>query len=196
MPAFDGAWLLLADRGCSTGLAGMDVAAFELCDRCDPSAARASSETSCTAASAPEELEDMFPRGNMSARSMRGESITGSDRSEKDTASRSESTGIEAVLVWCLSGVSGGDPLKCTPSAWPSCVICRSTGSEFECPTNICPDRKDDRDRLPRDLCDDVCDDRPPRDRCDVEFLNEHFKSLLQRGQKVALINQRSTHFA
>lgn len=77
-----------------------------------------------------------------------------------------------------------------------SCRILRRAGSELEWPTKICPLRNDEEwERSPKDICDDVSDNLPS-ERWDDVVLKVSFRSLLQRGQKVALMNQRSTHFA
>lgn len=145
-----------------------------------------SSATSCTAGSAPEELADITP----TECSERDEARIGSDLSEKEIAN-------DVVLPGCRSGdvvpgaLSSGDgdgePRRSTRSR---------AGSELEWPTSICPDRKEDVcDLLPSDdLCEELCD-KPLSDLCEGgrKF---SFKSLLQRGQNVALMNHRSTHFA
>lgn len=65
----------------STGLIGTgDV--VELCSRCESSADRTSSETSCTAGRAPEELALKMPRDRADLE----EPKSGSDRSEKEMA--------------------------------------------------------------------------------------------------------------
>lgn len=94
----------------------------------------------------------------------------------------------EGALPQCLSGVCGGE------FRWSlSCKIRNNAGSEFEWPTSICPERNE---MLPRDLCEDeVCEDLPS-ERWDDVFLLDSLRSLLHSGQNVALINQRSTHFA
>lgn len=71
-------------------------------ERCEPDAKRPSSESSCTAGSAPDELEERMPRD----RSDREEPITGKERSEKDM---DKDAGRDAVLPYCRSGVIGGD---------------------------------------------------------------------------------------
>lgn len=66
-------------------------------DRCESSAARASSAASCTAGRAPEELEDSRPMEG----SEREDPMTWRERSEKETA--------REVPLCCLSGVASGD---------------------------------------------------------------------------------------
>jgi hypothetical protein len=61
-------------------------------------------------------------------------------------------------------------------------------GSEFEWPTRTWPERSDETEALPREAW--------PRERVDDVFLAGICRSVLQSGQKVAFINQRSTHFA
>lgn len=67
----------------------------------------------------------------------------------------------------------------------------------MECPTRICPERsEDDWERFPSDRCEEVCECWP-RDRCEeLWVLKVSFRSLLHMGQKVALMNQRSTQRA
>lgn len=119
------------------------------------------------------------------------------ERSENEIAS-------DAML---RSGVVGGEPRRRRPALCCRCNNCcrtgfsrcssrRSAGSELEWPKRICPERKEeDCDLEPSDLWDEVCEDRP-RERCDDVFLYDDFKSLLHRGQNVALMNQISTHRA
>eukprot|EP00419_Tripos_fusus_P049421 CAMPEP_0172827206 /NCGR_PEP_ID=MMETSP1075-20121228/19952_1 /TAXON_ID=2916 /ORGANISM="Ceratium fusus, Strain PA161109" /LENGTH=223 /DNA_ID=CAMNT_0013668983 /DNA_START=952 /DNA_END=1624 /DNA_ORIENTATION=+ len=162
------------------------------------SAALVSSETSWTAGNAPEELEERMPTDLSDREEPRTVArCSCNERSEKEIAN-------DAML---RSGVVGGEILEgglhCVVGealdaalGFPDSSSRKSAGSELEWPTRICPERKDeDCDLLPNDLWDEVCEDRP-RERCDDVFLYVDFRSLLQRGQNVALMNQMSTHRA
>lgn len=157
---------------CTTGLVGKGDGGLELCDRWESSAALASSDASWTAGKAPDELDERMPMDG----SERDDPMTESERSECETAKD------------CRSGVVGGE-LRCKRPrvCGVSLKIPNSAGSEFEWPIMICPDRNEEE-------WDEV-EDRP-NESCEDVFLYKSFKSLLQRGQKVALMNHASTHFA
>lgn len=164
----------------ASGLAEKADGEFELCDRCE--SARASSEASCTAGRAPEELEESRPieRSEYEEPMTSKAGAVGSERSEKEMPSEAalrslsgdrppRGTGDPPGVSLPPAGRTpaelplapgGGEPRPCCNAAKVpgcSCKILRRAGSELEWPTRICPERRDeDCDRLPSERCDEV----------------------------------------